>query len=116
MIFLAKRCGLVCTVSRMTLSNEIISKLFRDCRITECSKILGEFCACFIRDISQFETSLIERTLNILRGKSELTNTGITVTRDRDLLALASFILKHSDTLKASLPSNFIFEVDRGYN
>ena len=85
--------------------NKFFNRLFsRNTKFADCVRIRGKFCACFIKDISGFETTLIDRTLEILQSDVEAANsTSFSLSRDRDLLALAAFLLKHADALKAGL-------------
>lgn len=76
--------------------------------MTNCKKIRGRLCLCSISDISEFETSLISRVLDIIYGgvdQSQANN--ISIARDRDLQSLAAFILKYSDLIKEDLKSGF---------
>jgi hypothetical protein len=77
-------------------------------------KFRDQLCACFIGDISEFETALIGRTLDILyTGVDQSENPNFTFVRDRDILSLAIFILKHSETLKNKLKEGINSSDDR---
>lgn len=72
----------------------------------ECKKIRGQLCTCFIGAISEFETSLIGKTVDIIYAGVEQSHANnITIARDRDLQSLAAFILKYSDLIKKDLNS-----------
>ena len=72
--------------------------------MTDCRKIRGQLCTCFIGGVSDFETSLISKTLDIIyAGLDQSQANNITIARDRDLHCLAAFILKYSDHIKKDI-------------
>jgi hypothetical protein len=74
--------------------------------VAGCKKIRGQLCTCFIGSVSDFETSLIVKTLDIIyAGVDQSQANNITIARDRDLQSLAAFILKYSELIKKDLNS-----------
>jgi len=74
--------------------------------VASCKKIRGQLCTCFIGNVSDFETSLIVKTLDIIyAGVDQSQANNITIARDRDLQSLAAFILKYSELIKKDLNS-----------
>jgi hypothetical protein len=74
--------------------------------VTGCRKIRGQLCACFIGSVSEFEATLISKTLDIIyAGVDQSQANNITIARDRDLQSLAAFILKYSELIKKDIES-----------
>lgn len=71
-----------------------------------CTKIRGQLCTCFIGGVSEFEATLISKTLDIIyAGVHQSQANNITIARDRDLQSLAAFILKYSELIKKDIQS-----------